>query len=214
MKNKHTYTDHGMKRWLSAALAIATFGTFLLMTFGFNLLYNICNSDIILYTSILPEILTVLIDLCEVAVYAVSFSIILFALFLRMPSVGLVWLYVSASFFRRICDLAVALILNHSLNMGDVFLNGLYFLFDVLLVWGLFWIAHVRAQRYYKRLVLKSKASALFGSQESAPALPEIEALYPFKKIYSKENPLQGCALTVSIILSAVKVFDRILFDI
>ena len=51
-----------------------------------------------------------------------------------------------------------------------------------------------------------AKASALFSN---AVEKPDLSAIYPFTKIYGKGNPLQGCLLTLSILLSAVKLISR-----
>lgn len=209
-QNKNGNLTH----WLRLVLLLFTFGIFVLMAFGMNLPYNLANSDIILYTSILPDVLLVLMDLTEILVLAIAFSVILFALFMRTPSLGLTLLYCGAALFRRICELAVALILNHVIDTNDIFLNGLYLVFDILLVWAVWLIGRICSKEYHKKLALRIKASALFDDNHSEPISANPNELYPFQKIYSKENPLQRCALAVSILLSAIKVIDRIIFDI
>ena len=46
-----------------------TAGLYTLLVFGMSLLYTYANTDIVLYTSVLPEILDVLMDITEIAVF-------------------------------------------------------------------------------------------------------------------------------------------------
>ena len=67
---------------------------------------------------------------------------------------------------------------------------------------------------FVHRLDRNTQGLLVFGKTEEDLIQPTVTAFYPFKKIYSKENPCQACALMLGILLSAVKIFDRILFDI
>lgn len=191
-----------------------SFGLFLLLAFGLNLPYNLANNNIVLHPTVLPDVLLILIDLIETLTFAIGFSILVFAMVSRVPSAKLALLFLCATLFHRICDLAVALILYHGLSLEDILFYLFYFLADALLLLGAWLIAKHQIKKHFKRTTPQSKASSLFGKTEEDLIQPTVTAFYPFKKIYSKENPCQACALMLGILLSAVKIFDRILFDI
>ena len=200
-------------RFLCIAMLISTLGISLLLSFGINLPYNIVCTNYVLYVSILPDILVVLIDLFEVALFAAGFSIIIFSLFMKLPTVRLLLIYTASMLLRRAFDLCGALILGNALSVDDIVYNLLYFALDVAMGTAVFLISRARAKKHHIKLALNSKKDALFSNDEIT-ADPDTASVYPFKKIYSKENPPQVCALSASIILSAVKIISRIIYDI
>ena len=205
MKTKHL-------GWILLAF---TFGLYALLVFGMSLPYTYANTDIVLYTSVLPEILDALMDVTEIAVFAIGFGIFMYACFHRVKTtqqLGLIGIFSGAVLFRRLCDLSISLIFFKSIDIEDVLYTILYLILDLLLIWGVSLLIHLRAKTYFKNRMLKAKASALF--KDDLPMELTQEDLFPFKKLYSKENPLQTCALWSGIILSAVKIVSRILYDI
>ena len=85
-------------------MALFSLGLFAILSLGLTLFYNYCNTDILLYSSVLPEILKMLIDLLEVGIYAICFSLLLFSAFFRhenAPSLSLLFIYIGALVFRR-----------------------------------------------------------------------------------------------------------------
>ena len=192
-----------------------TFGFYGLIVFGMSLPYTYANTDIVLYTSVLPELLDVLMDITEIAVFALGFGIFMYACFHRATKnqkLGLVGIFSGAVLFRRLCDLLVSLIIFSAIDIENLIYAVVYLLLDLLLVWGISLFIHLRSNRYFKNIILKAKASALF--KDDLPVDLKKEDLFPFKKLYSKENPLQSCALWSGIILSAVKIVSRMLYDI
>jgi len=196
------------------AMTFFSFGLFLLLAFGLNLPYNLANNNIVLHPTVLPDVLLILIDLIETLAFAIGFSILVFAMVSRVPAAKLALLFLCATLFHRICDLAVALILNHVLSLKDILINLVYWIFNGILILGAYLIARHQTKKHFKRTALQSKASSLFGKTEDYPVQPTAHACYPFKKIYSKENPCQACALRIGILLSAVRVLVRMIFDI
>ena len=53
-------------------------------------------------------------------------------------------------------------------------------------------------------------SSALFSDSYA----PDLSDVYPFRKFYSKGNPVQRCLLIIGIILASLKVLSRVIFDI
>lgn len=200
--------------WLRPTLAILSFGLFAVLSLGLTLLYNFCGTDVVLYTSVLPEILKILIDLTEIAIYAICFSIFLAAAFyshLNSPRLSLLWIYLGALLFRRLCDLLGVLILYGSLDSLDLTYALIYFLLDAALALAVFLLAQKRARKFYFSYCRKDQASSLF-KDEAQPLY--TECLHPFSKIYDKTNPLQVQTAVVSVILMAIKLLSRILYDV
>lgn len=200
---------------LHLAMLIATLGLYTLLSFGLTLPYNYANTNIVLYTSILPEILSVLIELVEVILFAFGFSLLIYTSYLRYPlrsAIGLTGIFSAAALFRRLCDITVIVIVYGELGAYDLIEGVTYLLLDLLLIWVILGVIRLSASRYDRNLATKNPVSVLFTDD----GLPEVDitAFYPFKKVYSKENPIQGCVLVIGGILSAVKVISRIIYDI
>ena len=192
-----------------------TFGLYAVLVFGMFLPYTYANTDIVLYTSVLPEILDALMDVTEIAVFAIGFGICMYACFHRASitqKLCLMGILSGAVIFRRVCDLSVSLIVFSVIGIEDILDCVIYLILELILIWGIFLLIQSIASRYFKKTALLSKASALFDN-DFTPTVT-VKALYPFPKIYSKENPMQVCALISGIVLSAVKVISRIIFDI
>ena len=208
---KTTHYRHPQKK-LSLLMLLGSFGLFALISLVLTPLYSLSNSDILFSTTVIPELLRTTIDLLEVCVFAVSFSILLFSVFLQYRTTRLTVLYLGAILFRRIAVLAVTLVFNGAIGAEDLFSSITNLLLESLLVLFVLWIARARKNRLNQQLAEFSKASALFSSD--APEKPDPLRLFPFKKLYSKENPIQSCVLWIGVLLSALKVLSRLIFDI
>ena len=195
-------------------MTIFSFGLVAILSLGLTLFYNYCNTDIILYTSVLPEVLKILIDLLEIGIYAICFSIFLFSPFCRhenAPSLSLLFVYMGAFTFRRICDLIGVLILYGSLDSLDFTYAMVYVLLDVILALVVFFQARSGANRYYRAQAQSLRTDALFADTELRLS---TEGIHPFCKIFDKTNPLQRSVLINTIILVGIKVLSRLVFDI
>ncbi|MBQ9086208.1 MAG: hypothetical protein IJY47_03375 [Clostridia bacterium] len=200
--------------WLRSVLAIFSFGLFAILSLGFTLFYNYCNTDIVLYASVLPDAVKILIDLTEIAIYAICFSILLFSAFHvheGAPGLSLVWIFLSAVLFRRACDLLGVWLLYGSLDSLDLTYAIVYVLLDTALTLAAFFLARSKANRYYKKMALTAKANLLF--KDASPKL-SVDALYPFRKIVDIKNHLQAHVAALSVILAVIKVITRILYDV
>ena len=199
-----------MPLWMAAA----TFGIYFLICFGLTLPYHYSNTDIILYSSVLPEILDVLTDLLETAVFSFAFSFLIYSVFKkgnRSTTIGLFSIFLGAVLFRRICELIVILIVFKSLSANDFITSAASLLLEWLMVGGIVLLIHVCANKHYRDAALSRKKSMLFSDDEIEP---NRSFFYPFKKIYSKQNSVQHCLMLIGIILSAVRIASRIIFDI
>ncbi len=204
------------RNWIYAWMLIGTFSLAVILSFGLGLPYNLANSDIVLYASVLPEILNTLLDLVEILTFAPAFSILIWAVFGQMPHgtvFRLTLIYLGAVLFRRLCDLSVILILYGSILIDDVIYNLLYLIYNVALSLTVIAISRSRFNTFCRHAAKKIKTASLLQSETAEPSAL-FPSFYPFQKKYSKKNPLQVTALLVGMILSAVKVLGRIIFDI
>ena len=213
MKLKHTQKKSPL-RWLTHTMTLFSLGLFAILSLGLTLFYNYCNTDILLYTSVLPEILKVLIDLLEVGIYAICFSLLLFSAFFRhenAPSLSLLFIYIGGVTFRRVCDLVGVLILYGSLDSLDLTYAVVYILLDTALAIAVFFLSRGGANRYYRAQANALRADTLFGDGEVQLS---TQSLHPFRSIVDKKNLIQARVLTVSIILAGIKVLSRLVYDI
>ena len=191
-------------------------GGALFISFVLSLLYNLTNSNIVYYVTVLPDILSVLIDLSETAIFALAFSLLFYTAFSEntlRSTYRVFGIYLCAALLRRIGDLALALILFRVLDIEDIINNVIFLALDVLLGLTALLIAKKRSTHYHREAKKGSNSSVLF-EDTAFEEKPDTSALYPFKKIVGKENPLQFCSLLMGIILSAERILFRILFDI
>ncbi len=192
-----------------------TFGLYAVLSFGLTLPLQYANTDIVLYASVLPEILAILIELTEILLYAFAFSLLIGTTFLGnslRSFLGLGWILSGACLFRRLCDLAVILIVFSELGYEDIIESVTYLLLDLILIWAILWLIRWRYSGYVKKAAKAYSGKALFAEEMTIPT--SLSDLYPFKRIYSPKNPVQCCALIIGIIRSAAKVISRIIYDI
>ena len=209
MKTKHTHL----------MMLTVTFGLYAIFSFGLTLPLQYANTDIVLYESVLPEALGILIELTEILIYAFAFSLLIGATFFgySLRSVlGLSGILSAACLFRRLCDLAGILIVFQEIDVAEDLIPCItYLLMDLILIWVIIWLIRRRYARYMRKKALKAfieKSSSLFDDQ--APHTTNISEYYPFQKIYSNKNPIQVCLLIIAVIRSAVKILSRVIYDI
>lgn len=194
-----------MRKNLLLSMLISTFGLYLLISFGLNLPYQLANTDAVLYYSVLPELLHALQTLAETAVFAIGFSILIFCFLSRLPRTcsRLFLIYIAAVVFRRLCDLAVTLILFGSIGAYDVLTCLFYLIPDILFGTVALLLARLVSKRFYRALAKSDKKIT-----------NAYDSLYPFHGFISKENPAQLSALLLASLLLVVRFGDRLIFDI
>ncbi len=204
------------KKQIYRLALLFTVGGALLISFGLSLLYNLTNSNIVYFVTVIPDIINVWIDLSETAVFAVGFSLLFYAAFCGKTfreACTVFAIFLGAALIRRLGDLCVALLLFGVLDTADIVNNAIFFILDALLGITALLIAKRRVTRIHREAARADSGSSLFG--DVLPDTPaDIAKLYPFKKIVGKENPLQFCSLIMGSVLSAEKILFRLLFDI
>ena len=203
-------------KWLFLTMLIGCGGLFVLLSFGFGFAYLFCNNNIILFQSILPDVIDIVREITEILVWALALTLISYAIFFRLPKSiiqCLCFLLIGLLLLHRIFELVMVLIVYGSLDLyNDILENIFYLIGDLLLVLITYLLASSTAKAYYRRRAIKTKAKSLFENDTSIDVTQED--FYPFKKIFDKANPLQVCLLKIAILFSAIKLLSRLLFDI
>ena len=190
---------------LDLVLLIITFGlhTVIELTLSVN---SILWTDTLYRDTIFPDILTSLQSLLEMAVISCGLCLLSAVFFMGLKKLPYVLIYLSALLYRRLLAIGITLIINGEIALDDIFMSFFSLLLDGLTLVIAIFIIYLFSKNYRRRAVMVAKASALFSN---AVEKPDLSAIYPFTKIYGKGNPLQGCLLTLSILLSAVKLISR-----
>ena len=167
---------------------------------------SILSTDILYYNTLFPDILTTAVSILEIVVMCIGFSLIAVAAFMEHKKLPYILIYTGAVIYRRVLANAITLLINGSLEIDDIFMSLSVLVLDLLLLAVALLIAHIFSRKYRKTLAFTQKTSILFDSNDIRP---DIEPIYPFKKIYGKGNLLQGCLLAFGILLSAAKIISR-----
>ena len=203
-------------KWLYLTMLIGCGGLFAILSFGLGLAYLFCNNNIILFQSILPDLIDIVRELTEIFVWTLALTLISYAIFFRLSkrvTVRLCSLLTALLILHRIFELSVILIVQRVLDFSDDILGNIFYLLgDLLLVLIACLLISSTAKGYYRKKAIKNKAKSLFGHDESLTLTHED--FYPFQKIFDKTNPLQLCLCKIAILFSATKILSRLIFDI
>ncbi len=190
---------------LALIMLIAAFGITLFSSFALELPYNYFLGDVMISEAI-STVLLFLMELLDIVLYAIVFSLIVFAVFDRQKLsaiLGLTAIYLGALLLSYMADLISIVILYHQI---EDYIASTLMIFLPELLWNLLLTALVlllsrsMSKRHIRRLTVQAKASSLL--QNESISLSKTEGIYPFRKIFSKQNPVQVCLLTVACVMS------------
>lgn len=189
---------------ISAALTILYVLTVLL-----GIVYATVSNNIVYMNSFWMYVLEIGLQILDIAVYSIAFSFFVYATYrytLRgaLPFFGI---YVGLTALRRVASLLVEILFSGAIGADDIFSTVIYFGLDLITCLIVIWITFYECNKYVSYLKVWKKVQRDLGKDTTPPAL------WPFEKVFSKKNPLQVCALKVGILLSAVKIISRIIFD-
>ncbi len=154
--------------------------------------YNLILSDIVYSASVLPIAVELLVALCDLCAYGVCFSILIYSIYRSgvKSSMPILLIYSGVLLIENLLNIT----LEHVIFGTGWQIDGLIY---VLIIW-LFEVLLALAVLLIARFSLKNKK----------------DKDITFNKLYSKENPLQLAALIVALLISAIKVISRLIFDI
>lgn len=205
--------QHTTKK-LPGLLALFSFGLSALFILLARI-YTVSCSDIIFMDTALPEILEILINILECAVYGISYAFLLYAAFRFYTECfsKAILIYTGSVAFKYIGNYAVTWITDTGMS-AEYLLENLSYI--------LLYIAIELAQAGLVVLItwrtMKSYHAFIERQQHIAANLPDANVtirtyVFPFTKLISLQNPLQKCAFWGGTAVSLFKIVSRLIFD-
>ncbi len=195
-----------------------------LLSFGLSALfvilariYVICCSDIVLMYTAWPEVLEILTNILECAIYGIAYAYLIYATY-KFPDGGLspfVLVYFSSVLFKYIANYLVTWITDTGMSASYLIENLSYILIYTameLAQAGLVLLITYFTMRTYHRFISRQIQIA-----KNIPGGQEITTrtyVFPITKLFSLQNPLQKCAFLSGAMVSAFKIVSRLIYDI
>lgn len=191
---------------LELVMLVLSFSIQALITLVFNPIQTVLISDIAFANTIIPDLVRGVIDLLDTAAMTVGFSLIAVAFFMRLPKAKLIYIYACSLILRQTLSIIISLLFNGTIEIDELLMSVSVLFFDAIALGIAILIARHFSKKYLYSSALQQKASLLFNDNSHKD---NENSIYPFKKIYSRKNPLQSALLAYGIFLSAVKIFSR-----
>lgn len=200
------------KKRLLRTLIVTTAILFSLSCFVLSPLYTYMCADILFAATAMPEIIEIIIDITDIVTYALCFATIVYSIFKfsLKGSVSMLVSYGIAVFLKYSANLVVTFIFDGSVSPSSAVYVLLYFALDMIILLTVALSTASIFRKYNEKRNITKKANNALGK-----ATPSIEEeLFGGNKLFVRANPLHRSALLTGIVLSAIKIVTRILFDI
>lgn len=199
------------KHGLTAVMIISCAIIFSITTLLLTPIYVYTVSDAVTAATLLPDVLELLTDIAELAAFAICYSLVIFAAVHSSlkSAMRLCGVYTCAVALRRAASLAVSLLEFGSIGLDDVVSVAIYAVLDTAQIFAVAAIA-AHCQKKCATGVSAKKASGASTMEVDACRVSDIK----FRSVYSPREPLQRSALLAGIMLAAIKIISRIIFDI
>ena len=200
------------KKRLMRTLVAVTVLLFSLSCFILAPLYTYMCADILFAATAMPDIIKLLIDIIDVISYALCFSTIIYSIFKfsLVGSVRIIIIYCVAVFLKYAANLGITLIFDGKVSAETVVYVLAYFALDSIILLAIALITASTFKKYNERRAITKKANNAIGKA----TLSVEDELFGGNRLFVLSNPLHRSALFTGIILSAIKIVSRILFDI
>lgn len=182
-----------IKKKLSIILTVSISAVFLLSTLLLSPLLIITSSDVIYQGTLWPDLIELLIGICDISAYAIGFSVIIYSIY-RLSSreaIRSIVIYCTAVLLKYTVNIVVTTLFESRFDISYLAWPVLYFFFDLIIVFCVYFIA---------RASFKSTGSFQ-------------KDLLPFNTFFSSHNPLQVSVLKVGVLLAAIKIATRLVYD-
>ena len=170
-----------------AITALVFFSLYLALSIVYDLVY----SNIVLSITLLPTVISAAVSICDIATYAVCFSLLLYSIYLTgvKASLSLVYIYCGALLAKQLANIALHILV---FKTAPYITDYVY----VLMIWGLEVILATAVVFVIKISLAKQEGKTV-----------------EFTKLFSTANPLQVTSLAIAILLSATKLVQRLIYD-
>ena len=179
-------------------------------------LYTVSCTDIVLMYTALPEVLEILVNTLECAIFAIAYAILIWIAY-RKPAEGLrkyVVVYACSVLFKYLANYLVTWLTDTGMSAQYLLENLSYILIYTaieLLQAALVLIVIVRTMKGYHAFIARQ--------MRIAANLPDVTVdarsyVFPFTKLLTLQNPLQKCALAGGAVVALLKMISRLIYDI
>ena len=171
-----------------ALTSIVFFSVYLIL----SIVYDMVCSDIVMSITALPTVLNAMVSLCDVAAYGACFALLLYSIYTTSTkaSLPLVYVYCAAVLAKYIANIALHIIV---FKYAPYLTEYIY----VFIIWALEVLLTIAVLFIIKISLSKQK-----------------EKTVEFKKLFSSDNPLQVTSLAIAVLLSAIKIVQRLIYDV
>ena len=172
-------------------------------------IYVNVSTNIVTSVTALPAILEIILEILDILAFAFCYATVIYSACMRTFSktLRLCIIYVTACFVRRCASLLITGIIYSGVSDTDIFSVILYLILETAQIAIVATLANSAAKKYHERRVEIKKAADIVGDVRN---IPKID----FSKVFSKDNPMLVSVLKSGILLSAIKIVTRIIYDI
>ncbi len=197
-------TKQSIKKYLLSLMAISCAVLYLIYTVALVPLYTYFSTDILFMGGWLPFVLRLILELIDIAVFAIAYFSITYAFFRMTQRKVIIFpiLYLILALLRRIISLLTEFISSGYIGSEDFLSLGLYYVLDVLQLLAVVAIVSYECHKCNRFITERKKAGM------------DIPKFLPFTKLFDKNNPVQTCSFKLAVLISGIKIGTRIISDI
>lgn len=205
MKNKDRKNDLRLFGIMAVSCAVI----FSLITFVIEPLSVFASTDVTVSMTLLPTVVDIIRELAENAAFAFCYSLVIYSAIMRSikSTWGLFGVYVGACALRRASVLGISYLTYSYIDGTDIFSVCASLAIEALMMLTVTLISLSIGKKYNDKKAQTEKAARRTGD------LSRVETI-DFSSVFSKNNPMQVCALIAGVMLSVIKLIMRIDLDI
>ena len=205
--DKNTSAKKSLLRFLIISCAIL----FSLYCFVLAPIYTYLSSNIIYMLTVIPTLLSFVIDVVDILAYAVCFASVIYSIYLfsLKGSRSAIVTVAIAIFLKYTANFFMTLFFDGALDLNDITSVLIYYILDMVWLSVIVISTDKIFRRYYEIRASVGKAAANLSLK-----LGDEYEIFPFKKLLDKNNPLQRSALVMGILMGSVHMLTRIIYDI
>ena len=205
-----------LRRTLSRVLFLLVYALVTLYVFVLAPLYVRFANDILYMTTGLPDLLSLLLAVLDIAVFAIAYAVILYAVY-RLPMRrvrSLLLIYGGAILYRNVVNLVMTYLTDGipvAEEIGFDLASVLAYIVLESLQCGLVvFIAHKVISAMKKQEEIRLAAAMKLKKKQYTPLLSS----FPFDRLFSFRRPVQKAAFLIALVPMGVKVLSRIVYDL
>ena len=200
---------------LFRAILFVVYPAYILHSLVVSPIYTVLYSDVAV-NKIIPVLLYYFIVFIDIFVFLVSFSVMIYGLchlsFKEIRSVFILALL--APLFKYVLKFAISPFIDGIPSIDtlilDIYSMSVSCLFEMLQFVVVILLINNTARLYREKRITVLKAAQMLGTDRA----PENVTLIPFKKLFSKNNPLQVGALISAVVITGARVATLAISDI